>query len=136
MSEEKIKRLLEARKALKQKKPVFIMHEAGQRKELPLKWRKPRGKSNKRRLGRKGHAKKPGLGFRSPKGARGLYGTGVEAVLVHNKEFKTGASAAIIISRRVGKKKRAEIISKAEAAGVKVLNAPPSPAVQVQEAAK
>ena len=127
--------LLAARKTVKQKKPVFIMHEAGQRKELPLKWRKPRGKSNKRRLGRKGHAKKPSSGFRSPRAVRGLHGTGVRAAMVHNAEFTADKTAAIIIGRGVGKKKRAAILSKAQSAGMTVLNAPPQ-AAKAQEAAK
>ena len=137
MSDVKTVMLLAARKQMKQKKPVFIMHEAGQRKELPLKWRKPRGKSNKRRLNRKGHAKKPSLGFRSPEAVRGMHGTGTAAVLVHNSTFTATLPEGIIIARRVGKKKRAAIISTAQAAGIRILNlSPAAPAAPAQEAAK
>lgn len=123
--------LLEARKRVKGKKPTFIMHEAGQRKELPMKWRKPRGLHNKQRLGKKGHAKRPGVGFRSPAGVRGLHSSGVSSVVVHNTLFRVGPSEAIVIGRRVGRKKRAEILKRAQSEGITVLN--PFP---LQEASK
>jgi len=122
-----IEKLLEIRARLKSKRPRFLVQDAHKRGELPAKWRKPRGVQSKLRLGKKGRRKKPSQGFRSPRLVRGLHKTGLKLLRVCSlKELDTlPKGVGIIISSKLGHKKRLEIIKKAEQLKIKIVNIKP-----------
>jgi len=65
-----MKKLLELRKKIKQRKPEFIRQDAHKKAKLKRKWVRPRGIDSKIRLGLKGYGKKPSTGWSSPKGTK------------------------------------------------------------------
>ncbi len=119
-------RLLRLREELKRKKPKFRRQEWHRYKRLGEKWRRPKGRHSKMRRKLKGKPKMPNPGYRSPKKVRGLHPSGYEEVLVYNpkdlEKIDPERQAARIASR-VGKRKRREILKKAEELGIVVLNA-------------
>jgi large subunit ribosomal protein L32e len=88
-------------------------------------WRNPVGKHSKVRLEKKHAAPKPKIGYRTPKSIRGKHPSGYDEVLVHNtddlEELNPEAEAARIASK-VGGRKKADIIEKADEDDIKVLN--------------
>lgn len=118
------KNLLEKRAQIKSKKPRFIVQDAHKRGELHARWRKPRGVDSKMRLGKKGHRKKPSQGYRSPKLVRGRNKTGLKMVRACSlKDLENlPKDVGLIVSSRVGNKKRFEIIKKAQELKIKVIN--------------
>ena len=125
LSEEE-ERLLKLREELKRKKPKFRRQEWHRYKRLGEKWRRPRGRHSKMRRKLKSKPKMPNPGYGSPKKVRGLHPSGYEEVLVYNpkdlEKIDPKRQAARIASR-VGKRKRQEILKKAEELGIVVLNA-------------
>lgn len=112
-------------KRLKKKKPSFRRQNWRHYKRITRSWRAPRGIHNKlqRKIGGKG--KMPLIGYGTPKIIRGLHPSGYEEVLVSNQTSLQNIdkeTQAIRISATVGKKKRIEIINRAEELGIKVLN--------------
>ncbi len=126
---EEKKRLLEIRKIIAQKRPYFIRFNPSNLKRIKESWRKPKGGDSKVRKKKKGKPRMPSIGFRSPKKVRGLLRDGTKPILIHNikdlekieKENKK-EEVSIIIAATVGKKKRKEIIKKAEEKGMKIIN--------------
>ncbi|ABU82455.1 50S ribosomal protein L32e [Ignicoccus hospitalis] len=107
--------------------PEFIRYHWWRyfRLERGYKWRKPKGNDNKSRLQLKGYPPIVKVGYRTPKEVRGLHPSGLEPVIVHNvKELeKVDKEKHIVyIASSVGKKKRAEIIRRAQELGVRVAN--------------
>ncbi|WP_456482250.1 50S ribosomal protein L32e [Methanopyrus sp.] len=125
LSEEE-ERLLKLREELKRKKPKFRRQEWHRYKRLGEKWRRPKGRHSKMRRKLKSKPKMPNPGYGSPKKVRGLHPSGYEEVLVYNpkdlEKIDPKRQAARIASR-VGKRKRQEILKKAEELGIVVLNA-------------
>ena len=117
--------LLEIRKKLKERKPVFIRQDNPKRKKLNDKWRKPKGIHSKIRHHFKGRRKMPSPGYKSPVNVRGFHSTGLKIVIVSsindikkvNKEIE-GA----VVSGTVGMKKKLEILKKSKELNVKILN--------------
>ncbi len=112
---------------LKPKKPQFrgrFGKNSIRRKNKPkwMKWRVPRGKD----LDKTGqYGKTPKSGYRAPKKARGIHPSGYREVLVQNPEQLKAIereTMAARISSRVGKKKRNEIVKKANELNIKILN--------------
>jgi large subunit ribosomal protein L32e len=94
----------------------------GKKRRKLQKWRLPRGKSNKRRLGRAGYAPIPTVGFKTPRKEAGRV-FGLIPKLVHNlSELEAlGKDNAAIIAR-IGARKKLELIKKADELKIKVLN--------------
>lgn len=88
-------------------------------------WRNPIGKHSKVRLEKKHAAPKPKAGYRTDKEVRGKHPSGFEDILIHNtddlEELDPETEAARIASK-VGGRKRASIIEKADSEDIKVLN--------------
>jgi len=108
------------------KKPKFLrpMWEAYKRLKK-VKWRRPRGLHSKVRKRMKGKRKIPSPGYGAPKNLRYLHPSGFKEVLVYNLkdlEKVNPEKEAIRIAHTVGKKKRQEIVKKAEEMKIKVLN--------------
>lgn len=123
-TDEKMGRMLSLREALKRKKPDFKRQESWRYKRLKPSWRRPRGIDSKMRLKKRGWPKSVDTGYRSPRDVRGLHPSGFEEVIVHNvnelESIKPGQAARI--SHTVGRRKRAEIIRRAEELKVYLLN--------------
>ncbi len=116
---------LKLRLKLKRKKPKFIRQGGKNLKRLGGKWRKPRGSQSKLRKHKKARGHIPHPGYGSPKSVRGLHPSGFKEVLVYNlKDLEkiNPEKQACRIASTVGKKKRLEIMKKAEELKIKVLN--------------
>ena len=118
------KKLLEVRKTIKDKKPEFKQQNFGKKVRVSDRWRKPRGHQSKMRHGFKGYPIMVSSGWRSPVEVRGLDPKGYETVIVSNvsEVEKIQKHQGIIISAKVGDKKRLAIIQKAEELKIPVLN--------------
>ncbi|MEO2154815.1 MAG: 50S ribosomal protein L32e [Nanoarchaeota archaeon] len=124
---DKKERLLLVRKLLKKKMPSFVRFNPSHLKRLDESWRKPKGGDSKVRKKKKGKPRMPTVGFRVPKEVRGLLRDGTKPVIVHNvKELEQlkdkKEEITVIIASSVGKRKRQEIIKKAEEYGLKIYN--------------
>jgi large subunit ribosomal protein L32e len=110
---------------VKHKKPKFRRQESWRFKRVPDRWRKPHGVDSKMRKKIKGWPACPTTGYRSPKKTRGLHPSGFVETLVQTVEDLAGLDPelqAIRIARRVGGRKRVEILTLAEERGIHVLN--------------
>jgi large subunit ribosomal protein L32e len=108
------------------KKPKFLRQLAlSYKRRLGLKWRKPRGSQSKLRKHKKSKGFMPSVSYGTPKTLRYLHPSGFREVLVNNiKDLEKidASKEAVKISHGVGKKKRQEILKKAEEKKIKVLN--------------
>lgn len=117
--------LLDQRKKVSEHRPKFKRQESWRYKRLAENWRKPKGIDNKMRLQVSGVPALVKIGYGGPKAARGLHPSGYVDNLIHNVNelLKLNKDKdAARIAHTVGKKKRLEIIVKAESIGIKVLN--------------
>lgn len=88
-------------------------------------WRRPRGKHAKIPLRQKSKFKMPDPAYGAPAALRFLHPSGFREVVVHNLkdlEKVDVGKQAIKIAHTVGKKKKSDILKKAEELKVKVLN--------------
>ncbi len=88
-------------------------------------WRKPKGIDSKQRKHVKAKGAHPRIGYSAPREIRGLHPSGYEEVLVKNmNDLLTidPEKQAARLSSTLGKKKREEIIAKADELGIKILN--------------
>lgn len=107
------------------KKPKFIRQSALAYKRLGMKWRRPRGRQSKLRIRLKSKGKIPSPSYGAPRELRYLHPSGFREVLVYNINDLQKINAkeeAMKIAHTVGKKKRQEILKKAEELKIKVLN--------------
>lgn len=107
------------------KKLKFLRQLATSYKRLGEKWRRPRGRQSKLRRRKKGKGIMPSVSYATPKELRYLHPSGFKEVLVYNvKDLeKIDVSKEVVkIAHTVGKKKRNEIIKKAEELKIRVLN--------------
>jgi len=118
------KKLLEMRKTMKKKRPAFMRKDIYKKSKLGSSWRKPRGLDNKQRLCKRGPAKKISNGYRAPCEIRGLHNSGLIPVVVSNI-FQLNALTnehGVIISGKVGDRKRSALIAETKKKGLEVLN--------------
>ncbi len=116
--------LLRIREQIKAKKPKFVRQKAFGLKKLSKKWKAPKGQHSKLRKKLRGHLKHPSVGYSSPREVRGLTSNGLKPVLINSeKEFgKIDKKVGLIISSKVGERKRIQILKKIEERGFLVLN--------------
>ncbi|MBL7160806.1 MAG: 50S ribosomal protein L32e [Candidatus Aenigmarchaeota archaeon] len=118
-----MKQLLKVRRKAKRKKPTFKRQEQFKHRKLKKKWRRPRGKQSKLRKGEKARGKKPSPGYSSPRKIRALGPSGIPTTRISSpKELDAAKGKEVIIASTVGKRKRNEILKKAEKLGLKVSN--------------
>jgi large subunit ribosomal protein L32e len=117
--------LLRARKKVSATRPKFVRQESWRYVRLAENWRKPKGIDNKMRKQVSGVPPLVKVGYRGPKKARGLHPSGYNDRLIHNirdlEKLNPKVDAARI-GHSVGRRKRIDIVSKANTLGVKVLN--------------
>ncbi|MEK6937487.1 MAG: 50S ribosomal protein L32e [Nanoarchaeota archaeon] len=119
------KKLLELRNKRKKSKPKFVVHESKIYARMKSKWKFPYGTSSSVRLRHRGSQVMVSVGFGSPKEVRGLHSSGLEKVVVHNREelLKVDVKTqGAVISSQVGQKKRAELLQLAVEKKIRVLN--------------
>ncbi|MHA1377747.1 MAG: 50S ribosomal protein L32e [Candidatus Helarchaeota archaeon] len=123
MSEKK--RLLKIKEEMNKKRPKFVRYESWRYKRVKQPWRRARGIDSRLRRKEKGIIKSPNVGYRTPKKIRGLHPTGYEVVIVHNINDLQNLDPKkhiAIISRRVGKFKKAQILLEADELNILVSN--------------
>ena len=116
---------LKLRSKIKRKKPKFIRQGWRNLKRLGEKWRAPKGINNKRRERKKQAGRIPAPGYGSPRSVKDFHPSGFEEFIVFNiKDLDkiNRERQACRIASEVGKKKRIEIMKKAEELKIKVLN--------------
>ncbi|QOJ78385.1 50S ribosomal protein L32e [Infirmifilum lucidum] len=121
------RKMLKLRAEINSLRPRFIRMNSWRLKRLKDSWRSPRRSlDNKIRLQRKGFPPLVKVGYRGPAVVRGLHPSGFEEVIVHTVEEleKIDPSRqAVRIASTVARRKRIEIIKKAEEKGIRILNA-------------
>ena len=116
---------IKLRKSIKGKKPDFVRQDAHKKKKLASSWRKPRGLQSKMRLAKKGYRKSVTVGYGSPRAARGLDKSGLMPVnvsTIRELEALDKNKEGAVISANVGRKKKADLLRKAESLNISVLN--------------
>lgn len=120
-----MKELLELRKRIKKKKPVFVKQDVHKKTRLKKKWRRPRGRHSKIRLNIRGYRKGVRKGYGSPRAVYGFHPSGLKEIKVSNiNDFEkiNSKEHGAVISSTVGIKKRIELLKKAKELGIVVLN--------------
>lgn len=120
-----IKRLLEARKTQKKRKPAFIRQDAHKNPKLDERWRRPKGSDNKMRLAKRGYRRAVSVGYRAPAGVRGLTNAGFEKVHVARKEDLASVNPdtqCVVVASGTGMKKRMEILQECANKNIPVFN--------------
>jgi len=119
------KSLLKAKIRKARKTPRFRRQELWAQATLKDTWRKPKGRHSKMRKHERGRGRLPKPGYGSPAGVKGLDKQGFSLVRVFNpqglEKLNPGKDKAVIASG-VGRKKRLEILKKAEEKGIAVSN--------------
>jgi len=88
------------------------------------KWRKPKGRDNKMRLQMKGYPDSPSIGWRKSGSISGKI-DGLTPKVVNNlKELQSinNKTYSVILSSKVGAKKKIDLIKKAEEMKIKIIN--------------
>ena len=130
--------LLRIRKKIKRKKPDYFRPHWWTRPSLKRKrdsWRNPSGIHNKIRRKIKGKPSPVETGYGSPREVKGLLPNGKRPVIVHNaKELEkvNREQEAVIIASTVGKRKRMDIIKRAQELGIEIWNIRPSEFKELQ----
>jgi large subunit ribosomal protein L32e len=117
--------LLELRRSVAEQRPKFVRPESWRYVRLHPEWRKPKGLDNKVRKSIKGWPRRVKVGYRGPAKARGYHPSGSVDVLVHNPaqlDDLIPEKDSVRIGRRVGARKRAQIMKRASELGLRVLN--------------
>lgn len=119
-----MKELLKTKEKIKKKNPNFTRSDSHKKPKLGTKWRKPKGMHNKMRLQKRGYKVIVKSGYRTPKATRLLDREGKATVLISNvaelAELKKDQK--VIISSKLGTKKRIEIIDACKKENITIAN--------------
>ena len=119
------KRLLRLKLKMKQKRPDFKRQDWFKCKRIGTSWRRPKGLHSGMRKQLKHRPAIVKIGYRGPALVRGLHPSGLEDVLIHNvKELEAlnPETQGARVASTVGKRKRVEIVKKAQELGIKIFN--------------
>jgi large subunit ribosomal protein L32e len=119
------RRLFGVRKVQKGKKPQFKRAACHKFKRLDDNWRRPRGTQGKQRRKYKAKGALAQIGYGSPAAVKGLHPSGFMDVLIScvaELALVDPSFEAIRIAAKIGARKKAIILAKAEELGIKVLN--------------
>jgi large subunit ribosomal protein L32e len=109
----------------KRNTPRFIRQESWRLVRVKERWRRPRGKNSKMRLGKRGWPKIVKIGYRKSRKGRGLHPSGLEEIIVKRPADleKINAKTQIVkISHTVGERNRIAIMERAQALELTVAN--------------
>lgn len=123
--DERVRRLLAIRSSKNMRRPRFRRQEWFRYRKFGNEWRRPQGGQSKlrRHFGYRWNV--PSIGYRGPRGVRGLHPSGFQEVLVHNERQLEGlnsATQAVRIAHGVGARKRDLIEKACDDKGLRVLN--------------
>ncbi len=121
----KLKQVLLRKRREKSRMPRFVRPESSRYKRLDTSWRRPKGIDSKVRKKHKGYPVMPSVGYRTPAKLRNIHPSGLQEVLVYNRDQLEGLHPkfnAVRIARRVGDRKRIDILDRADELGLRVLN--------------
>jgi len=123
--DDRMRTLLRLRRETTARRPAFRRQEWFRYKKFGDEWRKPQGGQSKlrRHFGYRWNI--PSIGYRGPRGVRGLHPSGFEEVLVHNLGEIEGidpARQAVRIAHGVGTRKRDLIEKACDEREIRVLN--------------
>jgi large subunit ribosomal protein L32e len=107
------------------RKPEFRRPESWRYGRLKESWRRPRGTSNKVRLGMRGWPRRVKVGYRSPRSVRGLHPSGLQDVLIHNLgelEALDPKTQGARLASSLGRRKREVVLARARELGIRVFN--------------
>ncbi len=122
---ENLKKTLELRKEIDDRRPRFIREEWFRYKRIPMNWRRPDGITSKMRRHFNKRPPVVSIGFAGPKETRGLHPSGFEEVMVFNVADLAKINPKIQAARiggSVGMKKRLAMHEKADELGIRILN--------------
>ena len=120
-----IKKLLEARRKQRNRRPTFTRQGYGIYKRINAKWRKPKGVHSKQRHHRRGHRSIVKAGFRTNKLVRDLDISGLVPVVINSVNHVSLLNKNIhgaIVGRAVGNRKKMLLLAELKKYGIKVLN--------------
>ncbi len=109
----------------KRKNPKFVRWSSASVKRVHPPWRKPHGINSKVRAKFAGKLPMPNIGYGADKETRFLHPSGFREVMIDNADNLKNIDVqkeAARISSSVGKRKRTDILKKAEEMKIKVLN--------------
>jgi large subunit ribosomal protein L32e len=109
----------------KRNTPRFVRQESWRLVRVKERWRRPRGKNSKMRLGMRGWPKTVKIGYKKNREGRGLHPSGLEEVIVRRAADleKINAKTQIVkISHTVGERNRIAIMERAQALELTVAN--------------
>ena len=96
------------------KRKKFIRQDYFRYRKLGIKWRKPKGRQSKLRLGKKGSGIKPRVGRKTP--------SEIFPVINNILELEKANSKKIFIARNVGNKKALAIAEEAKKKNIEIIN--------------
>lgn len=101
----------------------YMRHiKLGKHRKKLLKWRKPKGRHSKMRRQRKGYPTSPSIGYKSPRKISGRINGQIPVLVSNLKELFINKNSLIIISKKLGARKRIEMLKKADEMKIKILN--------------
>ena len=109
---------------IKKIKPKFQRTDSN-KYNFKSKWRKPRGGRNKIRLGKRGHQKKPRIGYGMPKNQKHLDANGLFPILISSINEISSLNPSLhiaVISSTIGKRKKIILLEKIKSKNIMVSN--------------
>ncbi len=94
----------------------------GRKRKSKQVWRKPKGRDNKLREKRKNRGPVVSIGYRTEKTGRGKINGKSVVTVMNAKELNKVGKNEIIIVGKVGKKKKSEIVKKANEMKIEIQN--------------
>jgi len=105
--------------------PRFVRQESWRLVRVKERWRRPRGKNSKMRLGKRGWPKIVKIGYKKSRKGRGLHPSGLEEIIVRRPadlETINAKTQIVKISHTVGERNRIAIMERAQALELTVAN--------------
>jgi large subunit ribosomal protein L32e len=120
-----MEKLKEHKKKAKKRQPAFVVKETHNTVRVKARWRYPRGRHSQVRQEHKGKPALVRIGYGSPRVLRGLHPSGLEPVLVKNKNdlksINTEKQGAIF-SAKLGAKKKLSLLEMANKEKITIFN--------------
>ncbi|MFH1915897.1 MAG: eL32 family ribosomal protein [Nanoarchaeota archaeon] len=130
---------IDLKRRIKAKKPHFIRQDAHKQKKLKKTWRKPKGKTNKVRLRKRGYVRMVETGWGSPRDTKGTLIDGKRPIIIttiKDIEKLNKKTDAAVISGKLGARKKIIIIEELKKKGIPVANFNPEDYLRTIETRK